>query len=330
MEAKKSSSDTVKEIIEKIKSLFSKVGDSFSKLVKKITSVNYAEKFNKVKDSAGKKVEQIKSGKLGDNLESLKKVASEKAKIIKETDYKKLASDTKTNISNFIAELKSDPKKLNKLLIRIIIVLVAFIFLLLFTRSCNRVRTVSNSGDGMYQLVEKASGVNNFSKLKIELKDPESAEQIISNEIVNGNIARKTYRTKDYTYKLSASKDKNANLSGYVYTWISPIHMDSLCDDFRTIRVVAHIAVENPRVIKAEWADNNVYYCMTIDSLVSREAFLQEVNRVVVQNHEYDEKYAEENRDKVRETMENLIRQNAGQIPEDIQKYIDEIRKGQK
>ncbi len=303
MEAKNNFSDKIKDRTEKIKALL-----------------------GKLKDFAIKKTEEFKSGKMSDNLESLKNSASEKIKKLKETDYKKLASDAKTSFNSTI----SDPSKLNKLLIKVIIVLVAFIFILLFARSCNRVKTVSTTGEGMYQLVEKSTSVNNFGKLKIDLKDPESADQIISNEIINGNIARKTYRTKDYTYRLSASKDKNANLSGYAYTWVGPIHMDSLCNDFRTIRVIAHTAVENPRVIKAEWADNNIYYCMTVEMLLSRETFLQEVNRVVVQNHVYDEKYANENKDKVRETMENLIRQNAGQIPEDIQKYIDDLRKSQK
>ena len=331
MEANNNSRDMKNEILNKLKDLLKKVKDLLGKLGKKVTSYDYGKKFSEVKDFASKKASDIKSGKMGENLDALKKAASEKVSALKTADYKKLAGDAKSNIENTVSDLKSDPKKLNNVLFKVIIILVLFIIILLFSRSCtNRTRTVSNTGDGKYQLVEKQKSVNNFAKLKIDLKDPESAEQIISNEIINGNIARKTYRTKDYTYRLSASKDKNANRTGYVYTWVGPIHMDSLCDDFRTIRVIAHTAVENPRVIKAEWADNNIYYCMTIEELLSREAFLQEVNKVVVQNHVYDKKYAEENKDKVRETMENLIRQNAGQIPEEIQKYIDEIRKNQK
>ena len=317
-----------KDFKEEFKKISDKASDNVKKLIDKVKSYNYAEKIDSVKKFTSEKLKDVKNGKLNEKLSDLKKSASEKFEKIKETDFKTNIENAKGAVNSKVTELKTmDPKKQNKLLIRVIFVLIAFIFILLISRSCSKPRTVSKTGDGKYQLVEKANNVGNFNKLKITLKDPAEAQQIIANEIINGNIARKTYRTRDYVYRLSASKDKNANLSGYTYTWSGQINMDSICEDFREIRVIAHIAVENPQVIKAEWADNNIYYCMTVDALTSREAFLQEVNRVVIQNHEYDEKYAEENKDKVRESMESIIRQNAGQIPADIQKYIDDLKK---
>ena len=316
------------KFIEIIKNLINKIGEFFKKLFTAVKSYDYAKKFDSVKKFTNEKIKDVKDGKLAKKLSDVKKSAGEKLSKIKETDLKTNIENAKGAVNSKVTELKTmDPKKQNKLLIRVIFVLIAFIFILLISRSCSKPRTVSKTGDGKYQLVERANNVGNFNKLKITLKDPAEAQQIIANEIINGNIARKTYRTRDYVYRLSASKDKNANLSGYTYTWSGQINMDSICEDFREIRVIAHIAVENPQVIKAEWADNNIYYCMTVDTLTSREAFLQEVNRVVIQNHEYDEKYAEENKDKVRESMESIIRQNAGQIPADIQKYIDDLKK---
>ena len=43
---------------------------------------------------------------------------------------------------------------------------------------------------------------------------------------------------------------------------------------------------EEMKYMKALWYDNDKYYSMVTDNLVTREDFLQEVNRVIIANHE--------------------------------------------
>lgn len=329
MDKKNDFLEIIKEILNVIKDILIAIFNTIKNLLLKgfdaIRNYDYATKFNSAKQFISKKYEEAKNGGIGENLNKAKDWTTEKLKQAKDIDYNNLAKDVKGTVQEKITEIKTmEPKKMNKYLVRIIIVLFILVFIM-FLRTCTGPRKVSIFGDGANRLVEKTKNVDNFDELNITIQNPEMGQQIISDEIVNGNIARKTFRTADYTYKLSASKDKNVNLSGYLYKWGSRIQMISKCDDFREVKVEASIAVENSSVIKAEWADNNTYYCMTTDEMVSREAFLQEVNRVVIQNHIYDAEYAESNKNKASETTAANSGESLSSPPEDIQKLMDKI-----
>jgi hypothetical protein len=66
--------------------------------------------------------------------------------------------------------------------------------------------------------------------------------------------------------------------------------MTVVCNDGSEIPVESRVALDpktdNIKYMKALWYDNDKYYSMVTDNLVTREDFLQEVNRVIIANHE--------------------------------------------
>ena len=67
-----------------------------------------------------------------------------------------------------------------------------------------------------------------------------------------------------------------------------PIFMTTICEDGAEVNVESYVALDeddNMKYMKALWMDNDKYYSMITEDLVTREDFLQEVNRVIIANH---------------------------------------------
>ena len=135
------------------------------------------------------------------------------------------------------------------------------------------------------------------SKLNVDVKEPISSGEIVYG-IENDSIAKISYKKKvsndkemNFIMRASSSTEDIENSIGldveFAYT---PIVMNVICDDGSEVPVEARVALdektEDMRYMKALWYDNDKYYSMVTDNLVTREDFLQEVNRVIIANHE--------------------------------------------
>ena len=135
------------------------------------------------------------------------------------------------------------------------------------------------------------------SKLNVDVKEPDASGEVTYG-IENDNIAKITYKKKvsndeemNFVMRASSSVEDIENSIGldveFAYT---PIVMNVICDDGTEVPVEAKVALdektEEMRYMKALWYDNDKYYSMVTDNLVTREDFLQEVNRAIIANHE--------------------------------------------
>ena len=135
------------------------------------------------------------------------------------------------------------------------------------------------------------------SKLNVDVKEPVSSGEVVYG-IENDSIAKISYKKKvsndkemNFIMRASSSTEDIENSIGldveFAYT---PIVMNVICDDGSEVPVEARVALdektEDMRYMKALWYDNDKYYSMVTDNLVTREDFLQEVNRVIIANHE--------------------------------------------
>ena len=134
-------------------------------------------------------------------------------------------------------------------------------------------------------------------KLNVDIKEPDGSSDIVYG-IENSSIAKISYKKKvsdgtemNFIMRTSFSTEEIENSIGvdveFAYT---PIMMTVVCDDGSEIPVESKVALdsetEEMRYMKALWYDNDKYYSMVTDNLVTREDFLQEVNRVIIANHE--------------------------------------------
>ena len=79
------------------------------------------------------------------------------------------------------------------------------------------------------------------------------------------------------------------------YEFGTPIVMESICNDGKKVSVLAQVALtDEPSIMKAEWMDNDNYYAMVTTKLTTREDFLQEVNKVIINTHIDDYTYSRE------------------------------------
>lgn len=181
----------------------------------------------------------------------------------------------------------SDPRKplVIGITLVIIIAIVAFVFL--------KQRTSSPK-----VLVETTVTKTELKdKLNVEFKDPVDGNDV-SYSIENDSIAKISYKKTvsdgnemTFTMRTSYSTEEIDNSIGldveFAYT---PIMMTVVCDDGSEIPVESKVALEKDteemKYMKALWFDNDKYYSMVTDDLVTREDFLQEVNRVIIANHE--------------------------------------------
>lgn len=148
-------------------------------------------------------------------------------------------------------------------------------------------------------------------KFDVEIKDPVDANDISyvvesvknkSDQIVD--IPKLTYKktvsdgqVMDFILRVASSTEDIENSIGltdskgedveFAYT---PIMMTVICEDGSEVPVESKVALDDTnqemRYMRALWFDNDKYYSMVTDNLYTREDFLQEVNRVIISNHE--------------------------------------------
>ncbi len=196
------------------------------------------------------------------------------------------------NLETKKVEIKSKKLETKKALFLAIalIFVVAIVVAILFTRKSHKF--TSN--------VSPIANKEEFKeKFDFDIKDPEGAEDLTYGA-ENDTIAIVRYKKKvsedqemEFVLRSSYSTEDIENSIGvdveFAYT---PIMMTVICDDGTDVQVESKVALdfENDELkyMKALWYDNDRYYSMVTENLVTREDFLQEVNRVIIANHEAD------------------------------------------
>lgn len=183
--------------------------------------------------------------------------------------------------------MKNDVKKF--LLIGFIFILIIVVVGVLRHMKTPK-RNFTEGGYEERELVKVEDSNELEKKLSINIKGLEDKNTEIN--IEDKNIARIDYSVATMSYTLKASSDAKKYLANISHTWGTPILMQSECEDEAIIDVIAQVAIDNPKVMRADWYDNDLYYSMTTQTLTSREEFLQEINRLIIKNHiifDYDE-----------------------------------------
>ena len=85
---------------------------------------------------------------------------------------------------------------------------------------------------------------------------------------------------------LSYSKNSTNQLE-YIRSesWGTPIEMNVSVKDGKTVLVTSNVSNDDKKKMQGKWTDNEVFYSMATETLTAREDFLQEVNRLVINNH---------------------------------------------
>lgn len=179
-----------------------------------------------------------------------------------------------------------------------ILFIVAIIVAIVFTTSRKPLTFDDSKTKGVVTTKEDIK-----QKFDVELKDPDNADDL-KYVLETDNIAKLTYKktvsdgkVMDFILRVSSSTEDIENSIGltdskgadieFAYT---PIMMTVICEDGSEIPVESKVALDDRnsemRYMRALWYDNDKYYSMVTDNLYTREDFLQEVNRVIIANHE--------------------------------------------
>ncbi len=212
----------------------------------------------------------------------------------KDVEIKKV---NKNNMAKKSMKKSSDDKQRKIIVAGLsVLVLVAIIVAIILTRKTYV--PIDNKIKGTITTKEELN-----KKFDVDIKDPVEAKDI--NYVVeNENIAKLTYKktvsdgnVMDFVLRVSSSTEDIENSIGltdskgndveFAYT---PIMMTVICEDDSEIQVESKVALDDNnqemKYMRALWMDNDKYYSMVTDNLVTREDFLQEVNRVIIANHE--------------------------------------------
>lgn len=186
------------------------------------------------------------------------------------------------------SDKKVDPKKALVIAIAAIIVIAIIVAFAVLRKKPASSRTTIETTVTKEELKDK---------LNVEFKEPVGGNEVAYG-IENNSIAKISYKKKvsdgnemNFIMRSSYSTEEIENSIGldveFAYT---PIMMTVICNDGSEIPVESKVALEQEtdemRYMKALWFDNDKYYSMVTDNLVTREDFLQEVNRVIIANHE--------------------------------------------
>lgn len=132
--------------------------------------------------------------------------------------------------------------------------------------------------------------------LDIKMEEPVEANDI-AYDIENNSIAKVSYtktmsngEVMHFVMRSSYALEEDLeNLGENVEFSEQPIYMTVICKDESEVDVESYVALDKSgdmKYMKARWFDNDKYYAMVTDDLITREDFLQEVNRVIIANHE--------------------------------------------
>lgn len=174
------------------------------------------------------------------------------------------------------AKIKFD-KKSKPFVIIVTIVLILAIIIGLVVVKGKRIEEV----ESLDKLVER---------LNVRIVTPQDSTNV-KYGIENKNIARIEYSkevsdgyTMDFVLKSSSSTE---DLVEYDNDFSSiAIMMTVICNDGSDVEVTSYVAADDTNIMKSEWYDNDLYYAMTTETLSSREDFLQEVNKVIIDTHD--------------------------------------------
>lgn len=107
------------------------------------------------------------------------------------------------------------------------------------------------------------------------------------NNVVMHFVMRIAKSTEDIERSIGLSDSKGNDV---VFPSTTPILMTVKCDDGTEVPVESFVALDENgaemKYMRSTWYDNDNYYSMVTDDLNTREEFLQEVNRVIIANHE--------------------------------------------
>ena len=107
------------------------------------------------------------------------------------------------------------------------------------------------------------------------------------NNVVMHFVMRIAKSTEDIERSIGLSDSKGNDI---VFPSTTPILMTVKCDDDTEVPVESFVALDENgaemKYMRSTWYDNDNYYSMVTDDLNTREEFLQEVNRVIIANHE--------------------------------------------
>lgn len=207
-----------------------------------------------------------------------------------------IKKENKKDLNNNKDKKKFDSRFL--IITSITILLLASVIVLLWFRPKKIENAVDSKIKGTVTTKEELN-----KKFDVDLKDPEEANDV--NYIVESDtIAKLSYkkvvsdgREMNFVLRVSSSTEDIENSIGltnskgedieFVYT---SIMMTVICDDESEIQVESKVALDDDnqemKYMRALWYDNDKYYSMVTDNLVTREDFLKEVNRVIIANHE--------------------------------------------
>ena len=161
-------------------------------------------------------------------------------------------------------------KKIIKIVITVIVVLVLAIVAIFLVDNYNNRRIISTEAEIEQYL--------NISMTKI---DAQNVDYFIEQK----DVAGATYEKGEMNYTLKSSKNPKKNLTDDNHKWGANILM--FCDvaEGTQVQVVSCLDEDNLSAMKAEWYDNGMYYGMITVNLTTREDFLNEVYKVVMDNH---------------------------------------------
>lgn len=176
----------------------------------------------------------------------------------------------------------NDKKKTIIFTIIAVIVVLIVVLLIIFRGQFNK-RTVWDGELVPRDHQEISNEAELSEKLDIDITgiNDEKAKTYIEDE----NIGRIDYELNGMNLTLKITKDTDKDLINMYHEWNTDILMTSTCTDGTKINVSANVAFDDPTVMRARWNDNDMFYSMTTQNLTTREDFLQEINRMVIQNH---------------------------------------------
>lgn len=217
-----------------------------------------------------------------------------------------------TNDSNDVQQANNNNKKsdfpISMVLVGIlVIVAIVFVVIFLMTRSSQKSKQALNTLEQAVineSTVSKEEITEKFGDLNI--KDPKDANDLKysmdGDGVVKLSYEKVIDKTKNITMNLvmriaKSTEDIDKSIGLYdssgneiIFPDEPPIFMNVQCDDGAEVPVESYIAVDENGVelkyMRSTWYDNDNYYSMVTDNLTTREDFLQEVNRVIIANHE--------------------------------------------
>ena len=182
-------------------------------------------------------------------------------------------------------------KKLPIVIIIVIVIIVIFSLIFLFKDKLisfksndNSQSTKINSGELIDRKEEIADNKDKLSEMvgfDVDSKNDENAKYYAEDD----NIARIEYDLNGMHLVLKISTDGGKDLVNMYHEWSTGILMTTSCKDGTSIIVSSNTAIDDSSVMRSEWKDNNKFYSLTTQNLSTREEFLQEVNRYIIENH---------------------------------------------